>query len=197
MSKQYKIEKFIYALVIIKLGMAVLILQASENSFPTFSFGAPVYAQEGKTSTNNISKKETAQRREPFSENVDLGILKSIEQKEKDIKNREDVLKKREEQLKLLQVEIEQKFNDIKKVQGRIEQLVVLRKDLVEKSIRHLVKVYSSMKPNEAGPLIEKLDRDITIQILSKMKGKAAGKILARVNPTLAAQLSEEIAKRK
>ncbi len=197
MKKQFKIEKLIVVLIALKLGVSALILQTQETDMATISFGTPVYAQENKTSVNKNMPEKKMETRQAAPGGIDLEILKSIKQKEQDLKEREQVLEKKEEQLKLLTVEIEKKLSKIKKAQGRIEELVILREDLVEKSIKHLVKVYSSMKPAEAGSLIEKLDKDITIQILSKMKGKDAGKILARVNPTLAAQLSEAIAKRK
>ncbi len=192
MKKQFKIEKLIVVLIAVKLGVSVLILQSYGKDIAAISFGTPVYAQE-----NVAAVEKKMETRQTASGEIDIEILKSIEQKEQDLKKREQALKKQEEELKLLTVEIEKKLSKIKSAQSRIEELVALREDLVEKSIKHLVKVYSSMKPAEAGPLIEKLDKSITIQILSKMKGKDAGKILARVNPDLAAQLSEAIAKRK
>lgn len=197
MKKQFKIEKFIVILIAVKLGVSALIVNSQEIDIATISFGAPVYAQENKTTVNKNIPEKMKESRQAAPGEIDFEILKSIEQKEQDLKEREQVLEMKEEQLKLLTTEIEKKLSKIKKAQSRIEEMVILREDLVEKSIKHLVKVYSSMKPAEAAPLIEKLDKGITIQILSKMKGKNAGKILARVNPTLAAQLSEAIAKRK
>lgn len=196
-KKQFKIKKIIVILIAVKLGVSVLILQSQKIDMKTISFGAPVYAQENKTTVVKKMPGKMNESRQAASVAIDLEILKSIEKKEQDLKKREESFKKKEEQLKLLTVEIEKKLSEMKKAQSRIEELVILRKDLVEKSIKHLVKVYASMKPTQAGPLIEKLDRDIAIQILSKMKGKEAGKILARVNPTLAARLSEAIAKRE
>lgn len=197
MKMPLKIGKVIFILLIIQLGIAALILRTRGESIATISFGTPVHAQEKETTADiKIPVKEPVSK-QSASQQIDLEILKSIEQKEQEMKKREEALGKREEQLKLLNEEIDQRLVEIKKAQSKIEKLVVLREDLVEKSIKHLVKVYSSMRPEEAGSLIEKLDRDITIQILSKMKGKVAGKILARVEPSLAAKLSEEIAKRK
>ena len=197
MKKQFNIEKLIVILIAVKLGVSAMILQSHEKDIAAISFGTPVYAQENVADVEKKMPEKKMEAQQAASREIDLDILKSIEQKEQDLKKREQVLKKQEEELKLLTVEIEKKLSKIKSAQSRIEELVALREDLVEKSIKHLVKVYSSMKPAEAGPLIEKLDKGITIQILSKMKGKDAGKILARVNPNLAAKLSEEIAKRK
>lgn len=197
MKIQCKIEKVIFILLIIQLGIAALILQTRAGNIATISLGAPVHAQEKESTADREMPAKEVVTGQPASQQIDLEILKSIEQKEQELRKREESLEKREEQLKLLNTEIVLRLSEIKKAQSKIEQLVALREDLVEKSIKHLVKVYSSMRPEEAGSLMERLDKDITIQILSKMKGKIAGKILARVKPSLAAELSEEIAKRK
>lgn len=197
MKKKLKIERIVLTLIIIKLSVVVLILQTRSENITTISFGTSVYAQEKET-TNPAPK--MAKKKEgagAFPGQIDIDLIKSLDKKEQNIKKREEALQKQEEQLKLLEVEIEQRLKDIKKVQGRIEELATLREDLVEKSIKHLAKVFSSMRPEEAAILIEQLDKDVTIQILSRMKGRNAGKILARVKPSIAAKLSEQIAKRK
>lgn len=197
MLKKIKIENMLILLLAMKLGVFALILQTQAGEITTVSFGTPVYAQEPGTTDAGKAPAGRNEAKQTAAGQVNLEILQSIEQKEQALNKREESLKKREEQLNLLGTEIEKKLAEIKKAQNNIERMVTMREDLVEKSIRHLVKVFSSMKPAEAGPLLEKLDRDITIQILSKMKGKTAGKILAKIKPTLAARLSEEIAKRK
>lgn len=196
MRKQFKIEKFLFILIIIKLGIALLIMQSGGYNFADISFGTSVYAEE-KGQNSGLQMPEKMRHKQTFSGSLNLEILKSLEKKENAINQREKDLQKQEEQLKVLRTDIEKRLHDIEKAQRRLEELAAIREDLVEKSINHLAKVYSSMRPEEAGPLIEKLEEDITIQILRKMKGRSAGKILARVKPSIAARLSEEIARRK
>jgi flagellar motility protein MotE (MotC chaperone) len=196
MRKQFKIEKFLFILIIIKLGIATLIMQSGEYNFADISFGTSVYAEE-KDQISGLQMPEKMRNKQTFSGSLNLEILKSLEKKENAINQREKDLQKQEEHLKVLRTDIEKRLHDIEKAQRRLEELAAIREDLVEKSINHLAKVYSSMRPEEAGPLIEKLEEDITIQILRKMKSRSAGKILARVKPSIAARLSEEIARRK
>lgn len=196
MRKQFKIEKFLFILIIIKLGIALLIMQSGGYNFADISFGTSVYAEE-KDQISGLQMPEKMRHKQTFSGSLNLEILKSLEKKENAINQREKDLQKQEEQLKVLRTDIEKRLHDIEKAQRRLEELAAIREDLVEKSINHLAKVYSSMRPEEAGPLIEKLEEDITIQILRKMKSRSAGKILARVKPSIAARLSEEIARRK
>jgi flagellar motility protein MotE (MotC chaperone) len=171
-------------------------MQSGEYNFADISFGTSVYAEE-KDQISGLQMPEKMRNKQTFSGSLNLEILKSLEKKENAINQREKDLQKQEEHLKVLRTDIEKRLHDIEKAQRRLEELAAIREDLVGKSINHLAKVYSSMRPEEAGPLIEKLEEDITIQILRKMKSRSAGKILARVKPSIAARLSEEIARRK
>jgi flagellar motility protein MotE (MotC chaperone) len=196
MKKQFKIEKFLFILLIFKLGIAALIMQSKGYNFADIPFGTAVFAEE-KNQNTGLKMPENMNKKQAIPGSLDLEILKSLEKKENSINQREKALQKQEEHLNILRADIEQKLHHLEKAQRRLEELAAIREDLMVKSINHLAKVYSSMKPEEAGPLIEKLDEDITIQILRKMKGRSAGKILARVKPSIAARLSEEIARRE
>jgi flagellar motility protein MotE (MotC chaperone) len=66
-----------------------------------------------------------------------------------------------------------------------------------QKRIRHLIKAYSAMKPQQAATLVEKLDLEFAIDLLSSMKAETVGAILPFVNVEKAAQLSEALGKRK
>ncbi len=160
---------------------------------------SPSYAQQ-KAEAPSAEKSQE----QPASENkteaqseIDLELLKSFEKKREELAKKENEIKLKEEQLNMIQQSIQQKLNELAAIKSDIEKLITLRKDLEEKSINHLVKVYSTMPPAEAAAQIEKLDRDITIQILSRMKGKSAAKILSNINPATAVRISEQIVKKK
>ena len=53
------------------------------------------------------------------------------------------------------------------------------------------------MKPQNAAELIEKLDIKLAIELMSKMKGDAVGKILSFVKIEKAAEISEGLVKRE
>jgi len=93
---------------------------------------------------------------------------------------------------------LEQKVRaDLKKIEDaliRSEEHVGIKRDLIEKNINSLTKVYSAMKPREAATLLESLDQGIAIQIISRMKSKVAGKILGKMKTRVAKNISESIA---
>jgi len=53
------------------------------------------------------------------------------------------------------------------------------------------------MKPRKAASLIERLNMDFSVELLSKMKGDVVGNILSFVDIEKAARISEQLAKRK
>ena len=63
-----------------------------------------------------------------------------------------------------------------------------------KENIEALIKVYSSMKPGEAASLIEAIDDDLALKIVSGMKSKIAGKVLSQLDVKVAKRISETLA---
>lgn len=179
-----KLGVIFIAVMSVKIGLTILWYG---KEIPLVS---PSYAQQKTEAPQEEKKTETASE-------IDFELLKSFEKKREELAKKENEIKLKEEQLNTIEQSIQQKLNELSAIKSDIEKLITLRKDLEEKSINHLVKVYSTMPPAEAAAQIEKLDRDITIQILSRMKGKSAAKILSNINPATAVQISEQIVKKK
>src|SRR3989338_8718615 len=158
------------------------ILKGIDFSHQKVSFVAISHAQKKAETPQEEKKIETQSE-------IDLELLKSFEKKREELSKKENEIKMKEEQLSMIQQNIQQKLTELEKIKADIEKLIIIRKDLEEKSINQLVKVYSAMSQAEAAAQVERLDRDITIQILSKMKGKSAAKILSNINPALAVQI--------
>ncbi len=70
-------------------------------------------------------------------------------------------------------------------------------KKLKNARIEHLVTAYKSMKPEQAGNLVNSMDDDIAVAILSAMPGRSAGAILAMVEPGKAARLTKAISEKR
>ena len=59
-----------------------------------------------------------------------------------------------------------------------------------ENSVTKLAKMYEAMKPDQAAPIMSALDLEIILDIMGRMKERQAAKILASMDPGLAAQVS-------
>lgn len=120
-----------------------------------------------------------------------------LTQRAEEIGRREAAVKREEEKLKDLKKEMEQRIAHLEKLKTDVEASLKKVEDEREQNFRHLVKVYESMPPEEAAARMEKLDDKVALALLSRMKGKTAGKILAAVDATRAARLSEALAEKK
>jgi len=62
-----------------------------------------------------------------------------------------------------------------------------------EASISRLAKVYSAMKPAKAAPILETLDPQTVLEIVTRMKERQAAKVLAAMNSALASEISRRM----
>lgn len=169
------------ALVLVMVGTIPAVAQEANTQTPPQSL-----LKQGSTPALQQSKGETSL--ETFR------MLEMIEKKNRELKKREEELALREKNLKELEKQIKSDLQKVEEALSRSEELVGIKHDLIEKNVNSLVKVYSSMKPNEAAPLLEQMDEGIAIQIISKMKSKDAGKVLGKMNTQVAKNITEKIA---
>jgi flagellar motility protein MotE (MotC chaperone) len=131
--------------------------------------------------------------------------LDGLEEKRIQIKKQEEKLKAEQERMLQLKQELSDKISELETMHRKIDEslqkidLKRTEKDAAskaeqEKKIKQLVKMYSTMKPKQAGVIFNSMDIVIAEKILMNMKGDAAGKILAYVDGPRAALISERLA---
>lgn len=129
----------------------------------------------------------------------DLKLFEELENKRRELATREEELRKKEAELLILKKDIENKLAKLSQLQtelqGQLQKNVEAAKQSQETRLKHLVGAYSAMKPDKAASLIEKLNDDVALQILSAMKSKDVGAILSFVETEKAARLSQRLAK--
>jgi flagellar motility protein MotE (MotC chaperone) len=131
--------------------------------------------------------------------------LASLEEKRLEIEKEKERLAEQQARLESLKDELTLKIDELARIRQEVEaSLAVKEKQEEEKGrlarereeakLKHLVKVYSSMKPKNAAALIDKLDMEVVLQLFSKMKGEQIGQILTYVSLDRAALVSERLA---
>lgn len=159
-----------------------------------------------------IAKEASAKQEETSStEKVDFKIFQSLQRQRLELAKREEKLSNEEYRLKTLKDQIADKIEQLNKIRDEInkrkesavaqpkEEKLEVQADKSNKpkedKIGQLAKIYEATPPEQAGPLLEKLDAKVAAMILMKMNERKAGKILGFVNPANAAKLSEEMVK--
>ena len=148
---------------------------------------------------NIVLAEEEKQAKLPDLSEQNRQMSEMLRKKEQELKDREAELDKREKELLPLKKEIDQKLEELDEIQT---QLTLFAKQLAEREealnsakIGHLVSLYSAMDPAKAAKIMDKLNLDTVVLIMSKIRGKIAGQILAAMDTEKGAVISERLSK--
>lgn len=146
------------------------------------------------------------------SSNANQEALRQREQalavKEAELASREEALKSLDADIRRQMAAIEDFRNEREAMISRNDAVLAEMRALREEqkkedemrkdaSLQQLVAAYGAMKPEQAGALVNSLDDDVAVSILSIMPGRKAGMILANVIPEKAARLTKAISERR
>jgi flagellar motility protein MotE (MotC chaperone) len=163
----------------------------------TGKFSSPPFLTQAVAQEEAVDTKEAEETTAEATSGEELKTLTLLEKKKKEVETKEQELRQREERLNQLKAEIEERLTTLAQMEKKIEQLIALKEAEEDKELIKLAKVFEATPPEQAGPMFNKLDVDIAVKILLRMKGKNAGKIWGFVDPDKAVIISKELAKLK
>ncbi len=109
------------------------------------------------------------------------------------LRQREDLLRIRQAELNQLEKRIDEKLRRLSELEASIKIDLVSYKQLSDGRIKHLVKIYSSMKPNAAANLMNQIDLEVATEVFLNMKGEIAGGILSYMDAQKAAAITKRL----
>lgn len=109
------------------------------------------------------------------------------------LRQREEALQARQAELDALEKRIDEKIRQLGELEASIRTQLSTFRQLGDERIKHLVKIYSSMKPNAAANLMNQTDTDVAVEIFRNMKGEIAGGILSYMDTQKAAVISKRL----
>lgn len=83
------------------------------------------------------------------------------------------------------------KSKDVKIAQKEIEEQMKAREAAEKKRISKLARIYDNMKPEEAAKALGDVNIDTVVSILQKMDESNAGQIIAKMDPSRAARVTQ------
>lgn len=122
--------------------------------------------------------KDLAQRRE------------TLDRKEKEIAVREALLSAAER-------ELDQKLRELTNIRTEIEAAMKKQSAEEEARIGSLVKIYETMKPKDAASILNTLDLDVLMVIMTKMTERKSSAILSEMNPERARTVTVMLAEQR
>jgi flagellar motility protein MotE (MotC chaperone) len=121
-------------------------------------------------------------------------MIETIENKNRELKKREEELRIKEVRLEALEAKVRKDLEKIEKSISESKEQMGLQDEKTKENVAALIKVYSSMKPEEAANLVEAIDEDLALKIVSGMKSKIAGQVLSKLDVQVAKRISETLA---
>jgi flagellar motility protein MotE (MotC chaperone) len=128
------------------------------------------------------------------SDNFDLSF---IAKRKSELEAEAKKIEKRKAELVAIQDDISRKIEQLTVLRNEIKAEVDNKKTAQEQKLKHLIKAYTAMTPQNAAKLMEKLDLTFAIELLSNMKGDVVGSILSFLSVERAALISEGLVKRE
>jgi flagellar motility protein MotE (MotC chaperone) len=132
-----------------------------------------------------------------------------------ELNRRENQLNAREQAIKELEADLNVRLAAAEKAKAEMNELIKRNEAVLEEQkaatdrqkteedalkearVEQLVLAFKGMKPEQAGQLINSMDDQVAVNILSAMPGGNAGKILAMVQPDKAARLVKALSERR
>lgn len=193
------------AAAVLALGLALVLSSPAGMPGPTPALAqektgdkaAPAAPAAGAETADEAARLGGEEGGTPSSMQYDPRILSLIEQKRAELEQEEDRLARQRQELEKLQLEINGRIDELKKVQNALEELVKVEQNQREDRLRQLVKTLTNMKPASAGAVIAKLDDQMAVDIFARMPSRTAGAVMAALKPEQAARIGEMLTRNK
>ncbi len=117
--------------------------------------------------------------------------LEIAERKKRQVEERIDILKKREDQLKGLETAIDDKLKRLDEERRFFAETIQQEKVLKGERTDKLVAMYAKMEPKKAAPVMEKLDKDLVVELFKQMPQKQVTAILEAMSADKSVMISE------
>src|SRR5208283_4862728 len=112
------------------------------------------------------------------------------EQKQQQPKQHESI---EEERLSIIKSDIQKEVEHNEKLKKEIEEAQKTIDENTKERLLRVSKIYEAMPPEEAAKRLEKLDESTAVAIISVLKPRTAGGILAQMDTEKAASISKKI----
>lgn len=137
-----------------------------------------------------VSPKSYGSVEERRIENSILQERTNIRKEREEISMRKKELKTLEEGVDKKITVIDMKLEELRKLQTKIESLLVKKSLKEKKKLQELASIYQKMSPAKAALVISDIDQQLAADLLANMKVKSAAKILDQIPQQKATELS-------
>jgi len=123
-------------------------------------------------------------------------LLSSIRKERKPIDAQRQELGRKKAEMALAEENLTVKQNALEELKNKVQDLLKRVKASQTQDLNRLVAFYQNMKPADAARIMEGMDIEVTILVMTSMKPRDGAPILAKMNPIRARAISKIILER-
>jgi flagellar motility protein MotE (MotC chaperone) len=124
----------------------------------------------------------------------DIDLLQALRERSLKLDERERDMDQRTAVLKAAEKRLEEKVADLDAVKLELQQMMARNNEQEDGRLRSLVRIYESMKPKEAAQIFDKLEINVLLGVVERMKENKVAPILASMAPERARQVTDMLA---
>lgn len=126
---------------------------------------------------------------------AERALLESLRNRRQEIERRAAELAQRELLLAAAERRLEQRLEEMRAIQARLESESRARDQREEAGIRQLVRVYEAMRPRDAAAILDELEMPVLLQVMDRMRDAKAAPVLAAMRPDRARAVTAELSR--
>jgi len=170
----------------------------AEAEKPADTAKAPAAAKETAKPADDISvpsmpspEVETSDDTSP----AEMEVLKQLSNRRMELDKRAHALDTRESLIKVGEQRVDQKIKEMETLRLQLQAMVDQISGAQQTQIANLVKIYETMKPQEAAKIFESLDMPVLLNVIQRMKPKSTAPIMAAMAPEKAKEITIALTK--
>lgn len=134
---------------------------------------------------------------QPLYSQSELDLLQNLAKRRDELEQRERDLDIKAKVLEASEKRITDKIAEVKTLEADLSKVLAQYNVKQDEQIKSLVKIYESMKPDEAAAIFNELELPILLDVISKMSERKVALVLANMNPKRARDVTQELADRR
>ncbi len=179
------------------LGAKIAVLLLAQGELPALASSGT--AATGKASAGAAAadpKTSGAAAPAPAARPDVRTLLEALERRQAELDAREREVASKEERLALYEKDVTAKVASLEEIEKRLSARAKAATQAVDAAAESLAKIYGTMKPEAAAPILDRLDDPTVLTIFRRMKEKQVGEILPLMTRERAIALTQALAER-
>ncbi len=126
---------------------------------------------------------------------AEMEVLKQLSARHDELEKRAKALDTREELIKIAEQRVDQKIKELQTLRSQLQSMINQVSESQATQLDNLVKVYETMKPEDAAKILETLDMPVLLNVIQRMKPKSTAPIMAKMTPEKAKDITMALTK--